>query len=101
MWPARLKVEIAGDLRVSNLKNFPSEKLLLNGFQYHAGIQQHSTGCIYACVASYLVRTYISSRLVDDLEYFDNQRPFDPMQLARLAAGGWCALVHCTTTVIL
>ena len=29
------------NLRVSNSKNFPSKKLLLNGLQYHAGIQQH------------------------------------------------------------
>ena len=27
----------------------------------------------YTRVASYLIRTYISIRLVDDLEYFDNQ----------------------------
>ena len=38
VWPARLKVEIAEDLRVFNSNNFPSKKLPLNGLQYH--IQQ-------------------------------------------------------------
>ena len=32
--------------------------------------------------SSYLASIY---RLVDDLEHFDNQRPFDPVRLARLA----------------
>ena len=37
---------------------------------------------VYTRVAT---RLYIASRLVDDREHFDNQRPFDPMRPARLA----------------
>ena len=38
------------------LEYFFIEKLPLNGFQYHTGIQQHFSG-VYMHVASYLVRT--------------------------------------------
>ena len=41
------------NIRVSNSKNFPSEKLLLNGLQYHAGIQQYFIG-VYIYAYSYL-----------------------------------------------
>ena len=54
------------------------EKLPLKVLQYHAGIQQRFIG-VYMRVASYL-----ASRLVDDLEHFDNQRPFDPRQPAQI-----------------
>ena len=61
------------DLRVFNSNIFRSKKL--NGLQYHAGIIQQHFIHVYTRVASssWLASSYLVSRLVDDLEHFDNQ----------------------------
>ena len=65
------------------LEEFSIQKATLNGLQYHDGIQQHfKYWCLYTRVAT---RSYLASRLVNNLEHFDNQRPFDSMRPARLA----------------
>ena len=66
------------NLRVFNLNNLPSKKLLLNGLQYCAGIQQH-----FVDVAA--TPRHVRTRLADGLEHLDNQQPFDPRQPATLA----------------
>ena len=57
-----IKLANVGDLRVFNLNNFASKKLILNGLQYRTGIQQHLVG---VAATPRLVRT----RLADELEH--------------------------------